>query len=310
MESYKEYLFHSTMDLPQPLSDEETMKYLLLVKEGNILARNKLIEHNLRLITFVIDKYFSNSIHDNMIDFDDLFQVGSIGLAKAVISFKIEKGIKFSTYASTAITKEIFYSLKKGKSSKNNLSLNTVIYENKHGDELTMENALVDNQNIEEELIEKEHNIFIRNALNILNDFERDVIELYFGFNGEPLSQPQIADIYGYSKANISRKKVDALNKIKKHLEKQGIYKKEEKSELDYIKNLDSEDKALFFAKAILDDNITLDELTKKTGLNKSSIRATIAHNLPLLDNELYLKVKDVIEKQKVLQKQLKVKKV
>ena len=142
--------------LPKTLSDEETNKYLQLVRSGDEHAKIVLKEHNLRLVAYIINKTFYNVTNEfPTMDSDDLFSIGTFGLTKAVETFDISKGIKFATYASRVITNEILMALRKVKNSKNNISLDQSVNVDKEGNELSYADLLSSDEDIEENYLKK-----------------------------------------------------------------------------------------------------------------------------------------------------------
>lgn len=182
---------------PRPLSAQEEKKYLEQFKNGDMQARAKLIEHNLRLVAHIIKKYYAN-----LNDQDDLVSIGTIGLIKAVNTFDSSKGIRLSSYAARCIENEILMFFRNGKKTAQDVSMNEPIERDKEGNALTLmdvmstEDTIVDDLDIKLKS-EKLHQYIIE----VLSPRERLVIELRYGLSGRiPMTQREVA-----AKLNISR---------------------------------------------------------------------------------------------------------
>lgn len=174
--AYNECFFNS---LPLPLSDEETTKYFEMMKKGNKEAKNKLIEHNLRLVYYLALKYKKVYTQNFYFSVDDLMSIGSIGLIKAVTSFDQTKGASFATYASKGIELEILNYIRKHKNL--DVSLHQSLSKDQDGHLFTIEDSLTSTSNIEKEYISKENYEELKPALKILTNEERKVIRLRYG---------------------------------------------------------------------------------------------------------------------------------
>ena len=134
------YYINSTNILPPPLKEDEEEKLLLESKNGNIESRNKLITHNLRLVVYIAKKFESTKIN-----IEDLISIGSMGLIKAVQTFKLEKNIKLATYASRCIENEILMHLRKTQKSRQDVSLDEVLNVDSEGNEMVLADILCSN---------------------------------------------------------------------------------------------------------------------------------------------------------------------
>ena len=135
---YNEVFFVGATDkLPPPLGKEEELAYLIKARQGDEEARNKLIEHNLRLVVFLAKKYENTTY-----DIEDLVSIGSIGLIKGINTYKIDKNIKLATYASRCISNEILMFLRKNKRKKSEVSLEEALNYDSEGNELHLEDIL------------------------------------------------------------------------------------------------------------------------------------------------------------------------
>ena len=198
-----------------PLSDEEEEKYIknLFVNDDNIKqeARNKLIEHNLRLVAHIAKKY------DNCNeDFEDLISIGTIGLIKAVDTYKNDNGNKLATYAAKCIENEILMHLRSLKKSSNDLYLNDSIGEDSDGSDITLMDIIpIENENNGEN-IDKNNNLkYLKSFLNVLNDTELKIINLRYGLNNcEEKTQKEIGKMFNISRSYVSRIEKRALTKL------------------------------------------------------------------------------------------------
>lgn len=210
------YYINSNNQLPQPLNEEEETKYLLLVKEGDIQARNILIEHNLRLVIFIAKKFESTKI--NM---DDLISIGSIGLIKGIQTFKIEKNIKLATYASRCIENEILMYLRKTQKTRQEYSLDEVLSVDSEGNEMVLADVIGSNEPLALTKITEEEDI--RNlyyAINKLSKREKEIIIMRYGLYGvTPLTQKEVAEKLGISQSYISRLEKRIIEKMRQNIE-------------------------------------------------------------------------------------------
>ena len=145
------YFVGSSDKLPEPLSKEEEIKYVELSMEGDELARNKLIEHNLRLVVFLSKKYENTGV-----DLEDLVSIGTIGLIKGVNTYKLDKNIKLATYASRCIDNEILMFLRKNKRRRGEISFEDSLSYDSEGNELHLEDILGTEEDIVTRGLEEE----------------------------------------------------------------------------------------------------------------------------------------------------------
>lgn len=198
-------------DTKKILSEEETIYYFKLLKQGDKQAFDKLIESNMRFVTYICKQY-----QTDYVEYEDLFQIGSIGLIKAVKTFDVEKGNRFATYAYQVIGNEIKMALRKTKKIDKNISLDASIHESdKTGEKIVLERVLASDNDVEEECVKKE---FVRNILNILKEKDRFILECYFGFRGQDFTQKEIANLLDMEQSNVSRKISHALKEIRLYL--------------------------------------------------------------------------------------------
>ena len=207
---------NSNNTLPQPLSEEEESSLLLQVKEGNLNARNKLIEHNLRLVVFIAKKFESTKI--NM---EDLISIGSIGLIKGIQTFKMEKNIKLATYASRCIENEILMYLRKTQKIRQEYSLDEVLSIDSEGNEMILADIISSEESLALTKLTEEEDI--RNlyyAINKLSRREKEIVVMRYGLFGvTPLTQKEVADKLGISQSYISRLEKRIIDKMRQEIE-------------------------------------------------------------------------------------------
>ena len=202
----------STDILPPPLSNEEETRLLILSKEGDNEARNKLIEHNIRLVVFLAKKYENTGY-----DLEDLVSIGSIGLIKGINTYQMDKNIKLATYCSRCIANEILMFLRKNKKRRTEISFEDALNYDAEGNELHLEDIL----GTEEDIVYKEFESKIdkralEKELNTLNNRERHIMKLRYGLNNtEEYTQKEVAHMLGISQSYISRIEKKVIKKIK-----------------------------------------------------------------------------------------------
>ena len=210
------YFLGQTDKLPPPLSKEEEDKLLIDFHNGDIDAKNKLIEHNLRLVVFLSKKYESTKI-----DLEDLVSIGTIGLIKGINTFKGDKNIKLATYCSRCIDNEILMHIRKNRKRNLDISLDESLSFDKEGNELTLKDVLGTEDDIVTKGLEEENlKRIMMEEINKLSDRDKDIMIKRYGLDGnEELTQKEVASLLGISQSYISRieKKVikDISNLIK-----------------------------------------------------------------------------------------------
>jgi len=210
------YVNGSDVLLP-PLEMEEEMELLNKVKEGSIEARNSLIEHNLRLVVYVAKRYETDTFN-----LEDLVSIGTLGLIKAINTFKCDKNIKLATYASRCIENEILMYLRKRARMRVEISLDEPLSQDDEGNELLLSDVLSnDVYEVSDLLLEKEKQDKLNIALTTLKEREKEILELRFGLNGkDELTQKEVADMMGISQSYISRLEKKILKKLKNKMTK------------------------------------------------------------------------------------------
>mgnify|MGYP005775165977 FL=1 len=198
--------------LPEPLSKEEENAYLVMAEDGDIHARDKLIEHNLRLVVFLAKKY-----ENTRVDLEDLVSIGTIGLIKGINTFSREKNIKLATYASRCIDNEILMYLRKTKKMKTEVSIDASLSLDADGNELHLEDILGTDSDIVTKSIEQdaEKKWMIQEVMR-LSPRDRDIIILRYGLLGhDELTQKEVADLLGISQSYISRIEKKVIKRLK-----------------------------------------------------------------------------------------------
>ena len=202
----------STDILPPPLQKEREEDLVNKSNNGDVNARNKLIEHNLRLVVFLAKKY-----DNNMYDLEDLVSIGSIGLIKAIETYKPSKNIKLATYASRCIDNEILMFLRKNKRKSSEVSFEDVVNYDSEGNELHYEDIFGTDEDVVIKEIEEVNNKRIL-ALEIskLDKRDKEIMDMRYGLNGkEELTQKEVADKLSISQSYISRIEKKVIKKIK-----------------------------------------------------------------------------------------------
>ena len=203
----------SNGSFPKPLSQKEERLYLEQMKKGDDHARNKLIEHNLRLVAHIIKKYYGTKCEQ-----DDLVSIGTIGLIKAINTFDPDKKIRLSSYASRCIENEILMHLRAVKKTERDISLNETIDTDKDGNPLTLMDIMSVDDNILDDLDMKLNSKKLGQYINEeLSGREKTVIILRYGLNGKkPMTQKEVAGLLDISRSYVSRIETKAL-KILRH---------------------------------------------------------------------------------------------
>ncbi|MDD2489779.1 MAG: RNA polymerase sporulation sigma factor SigK [Bacilli bacterium] len=206
------FLFVGSADiLPGPLSKENELKYLKLSEQGDILAKNKLIEHNLRLVVFLAKKYDNTKI-----DLEDLVSIGTIGLIKAINTYKIDKKIKLATYASRCIDNEILMYLRKNRKRKGEVSFEESLNYDIDGNELHLKDVLGTEPDIVTKSLENEvEKQLLMDEIERLEDRDKQIMILRYGlFDNEEMTQKDVAELLGISQSYISRIEKKVIKKL------------------------------------------------------------------------------------------------
>ena len=213
-------LFIDGYKLPKPLSKQEVYELLEKIKQGDELAREKLVEHNIRLVLYEVTGRFKSVEYDKK----DLVSIGNVGLMKAITTFDTFKKVEFATYATRCIDNEILMFLRKLKKDQNVDSLDRTINHDKDGNELKIEDTIIDETDIVEEYTDNETHQIIRQIVKDLPDRDREIIMLHFGFyNDKTHTQKEIADMMSISKSYVSRLITKIVKKLGQQLQQKGV---------------------------------------------------------------------------------------
>ena len=201
---------------PKPLSEKQEKLYLERMKNGDIEAKNKLVEHNLRLVAHIIKKYYGTKCEQ-----DDLVSIGTIGLIKAINTFDPDKKIRLSSYASRCIENEILMHLRAVKKTERDVSLNETIDTDKDGNPLTLMDIMAVDDNILDDLDMKLNSKKLGQYINEeLTGREKTVIILRYGLNGKkPMTQKDVAALLDISRSYVSRIETKALKTLRRRYE-------------------------------------------------------------------------------------------
>ncbi|MBQ7876259.1 MAG: RNA polymerase sporulation sigma factor SigE [Clostridia bacterium] len=201
--------------LPRALEKEEEEKLLSRIETD--AAKNALIEHNLRLVVYIAKKFENTNIY-----IEDLISIGTIGLIKAVNTFKPDKKIKLATYASRCIENEILMYLRKHNAQKSEVSFDEPLNVDWDGNELLLSDVLgTENDTVEANLEEQAELELLKGAMKRLNTREREIINLRYGLGGKnEKTQKEVADMLGISQSYISRLEKRIMVRLKKEIAK------------------------------------------------------------------------------------------
>lgn len=202
---------YSNQVFPDPLSKEEEANCIKLMQQGDTTARNKLIEHNLRLVAHIVKKFDYKNIEQ-----DDLISVGTIGLIKGVDTFASSKGNRLTTYCAKCIQNEILMYFRANNKNTKNISLNEPIGFDKEGNEISILDILkAPKPDFVEEINLKDNVVLLNQYMSLLTEREKDILVRRYGLNGVPeQTQKSIAKGLNISRSYVSRIEKRALTKI------------------------------------------------------------------------------------------------
>ena len=200
---------------PKPLSAREERLYLEQAAQGDLRARNILIERNLRLVAHVMKKYYAQSA-----DQEDLLSIGTIGLIKGIETFDVTKGARLATYAARCVENEILMYFRSQKKTAGDVSLFDCIETGKDGTALSVQDVVASNEDLFEDLSRKEEARKLHAAIeSCLSAREKEVVRLRYGLDGEtPFRQQDVAARLGISRSYVSRIEKKALEKLRQEL--------------------------------------------------------------------------------------------
>ena len=206
------YFVGSLDKLPEPLTKEDEIKYVQLSMKGDKIAREILIEHNLRLVVFLSKKY-----DNTMIDLEDLVSIGTIGLIKGVNTYKLDKNIKLATYASRCIDNEILMYITKNKKRRTEISFEDSLSYDQEGNELHLEDILgTEKDNVTKKIEDKELEKLLYKELDKLKERDKLIMILRYGlYNSLEYTQKEVAEKLGISQSYISRIEKKVIKRLK-----------------------------------------------------------------------------------------------
>jgi RNA polymerase sporulation-specific sigma factor len=202
------------MMLPTPLTGEEEAECIARLEEEG--ARTRLIEHNLRLVVYIAKRFENTGV-----GIEDLISIGTMGLIKAINTFRCDKSIKLATYASRCIENEILMYIRKNGGTRMEVSIDEPLNVDWDGNELLLSDILGDEEaGVAHELEEREERAVVRAAVAELDERERDLIELRYGLRGgDELTQKEVAERMGISQSYISRLEKKILSRLRERIE-------------------------------------------------------------------------------------------
>lgn len=209
------YYINGAEVLPAPLTSDEELE-IISALEFDPTLRSVLIEHNLRLVVYIAKKFENTGI-----GIEDLISIGTIGLIKAINTFKAEKKIKLATYASRCIENEILMYIRKTGMRKNEVSIDEPLNVDWDGNELLLSDVLgSEADSVCRDIEEDEEKKIVRQSVSELGERERLIVELRFGLNGKrEMTQKEVADMLGISQSYISRLERRIMNRLRVNIE-------------------------------------------------------------------------------------------
>ena len=220
-DTLKVYYIGGVDTLPPPLPPEEELAMLKRLMAQDETAKNTLIEHNLRLVVYIARKFENTGIN-----VEDLISIGTIGLIKAINTYKLDKKIKLATYASKCIENEILMYLRKNSNLRSEVSIDEPLNVDWDGNELLLSDILgTDTDVIYRSVEEKVDRALLREALDKLSKREQNIMNLRFGLTtGSEKTQKEVADLLGISQSYISRLEKKIIGRLKKEISKMMQY--------------------------------------------------------------------------------------
>lgn len=213
------HLAGNTGSFPKPLTAKEERECLARFAQGDLEARNQLVEHNMRLVAHIIKKYYTPSV-----DQDDLISIGTIGLIKGVSSYKPEKNVRLATYAARCIENEVLMFFRSQKKLQGEVSLSETLESDRDGGDLSLMDVVGVEDTMLDDLDARETHIRVRQLVEeCLTEREADIIRQRYGLGGrKPRTQRELAADYGISRSYVSRIEKRALGKLEEALEREG----------------------------------------------------------------------------------------
>ena len=209
------FYINGSQTLPPPLDPLEEEKLLNTIEEEDSNSKQILVERNLRLVVYIAKKFENTGV-----DLEDLISIGTIGLMKAINTFKTNKNIKLATYASRCIENEILMHLRRNNRIKSEVSIDEPLNQDSDGNELLLSDILGSDDDVTSRRIEDEVDMtLLREAIEKLSKREKEIMELRFGVGGKSeKTQKEVADMMGISQSYISRLEKKIMKKMKKDI--------------------------------------------------------------------------------------------
>ncbi len=213
------HLSGNVSSFPKPLSAEDEQAYLSRCVQGDLEARNILVERNMRLVAHIIKKYYTQNV-----DQDDLISIGTIGLIKGISSYRPEKNVRLATYAARCIENEVLMFFRSQKKLQGEVSLSETLETDKDGNDLSLLDVVGVEDTMLDDLDMKESHIQVRRLIDqCLTEREADIIRQRYGLNGKtPRTQRELAADYGISRSYVSRIEKRALGKLEEAMGRDG----------------------------------------------------------------------------------------
>lgn len=282
---------------PQRLNSKELYEHCKLAKDGDEKAKEILRERNLKLILKLINKYFPN-----IPDKRELLSTGFLGLFNAVENFNPDLHRKFSTFAGKCILNAIRMELKSNRKLYKITSTEEITKTYNDGNEQHLEECLFEEESLEENIEKKVINENLRKALYKLSEKERLVIELRFGFHGKCYTDKEIGELLNLSKQRICKIQIKAMKILRLELEENGIEIIVRTNKyIEAVKNMTSEEKALFIADIMIKNNYSLNRLSLMFNESVASISYLIDKILSKTNKTKYLELKELQKKEAIL---------
>ena len=203
---YVLHLAGNSGSFPRPLSAKEEQMYLDRLAQGDLEARNILVEHNMRLVAHVVKKYYNPSV-----DQDDLISIGMIGLIKGISSYRSDKKVRLATYSARCIENEVLMYFRSRKKLQGEVSLSDTLETDKEGNSLFLMDVVGVEDTMLDDLDERDSHVRVRKLVDeCLTDREADIVKRRYGLNGnKPLTQRELAGELGISRSYVSRRCYD-----------------------------------------------------------------------------------------------------
>ncbi len=212
------HLAGNSGSFPRPLSAQEEQECLRRYSEGDLDARNTLVEHNMRLVAHIIKKYYAQNVEQ-----DDLISIGTIGLIKGISSYRPEKNVRLATYAARCIENEILMFFRSQKKLQGEVSLSDTLETDKEGNNLFLMDVVGVEDTMLEDLEEEESHVRVRQLVDeCLTQREAEIIRRRYGLGGKkPKTQRELAVEFGISRSYVSRIEKRALEKLEDALRRE-----------------------------------------------------------------------------------------